>query len=133
MNRELAKYLSHFQGVDIHYENKPKDPEPVKSTSELQSILEEIFSVDPVSGFPKGDIQYYLSADGNPMVKQWLETHLLQPRVTGSQSPKDVTDDMIVEMSRKSDESVDDYSARLMSIFDAAKADYEKLLNSPQE
>ena len=65
MNKELAKYKSEYQGIDIHYENKPKDPEYKKSDTELQAILDEIFAVDPVSGFPRGDIQYYLSADGN--------------------------------------------------------------------
>ena len=133
MNKELAKYKSEYQGIDIHYENKPKDPDYKKDDSELQVILDEIFAVDPVSGFPRGDIQYYLSADGNPQVKQWLETHLLQPRMTGDKTPKDVTDDMIVEMSRQRGESLDDYQARLMSIYDSAKSDYEMLMSSSVE
>lgn len=131
MNKELAKFKSEFQGIDIHYVNKPKDPDYKKSDTEIQAILNEIFTVDPVSGFPRGDIQYYLSKDGNPQVKQWLESHLLQPRMTGNQTPKDVSDDMIVEMSRQRDESVEDYQLRLTSIYDSAKADYEKLSASP--
>ena len=131
MNKELAKYKSEYQGIDVHYENKPKDPEYKKLDTELQTILDEIFSVDPVSGFPRGDIQYYLSPDGNPQVKQWIESHLLQPRMTGNQTPKDVTDDMIIEMSRYHGESVEDYQARLISIYDAAKADFEKSLVPP--
>lgn len=133
MNKELAKYKSEYQGIDIHYENKPKDPDYKKSDTELQSILDEIFTVDPVSGLIKGDIAYYLSKDGNPQVKQWLETHLLQPRMTGNKTPKDLTDDMIIEMSRQRGESVVDYQTRLMSIYDAAKADFEKLHNQPND
>ena len=133
MNKELAKYKSEYQGIDIHYENKPKDPDYKKSDSELQVILDEIFTVDPVTGLVKGDIAYYLSKDGNPQVKQWLETHLLQPRMIGNQSSKDVTDDMIVEMSRQCGETVEEYQTRLMSIYDAAKADVEKLQNQLNE
>ena len=133
MNKELAKYKSEYQGIDIHYENKPKDPEYKKDDSELQVILDEIFSVDPVTGFPRGDIAYYLSKDGNPQVKQWLEINLLKPRTTGNQTPKDVTDDMIIEMSRQRGESIEDYQTRLMSIYDAAKADFEKLSALPVE
>ena len=133
MNKELAKYKSEYQGIDIHYVNKTKDPDYKKDDSELQAILDEIFAVDPVSGFPRGDIAYYLSKDGNPQVKQWIEAHLLQPRMTGNQTLKDVSDDLIVEMSRQRDESVEDYQSRLMSIYDAAKSDYEKLTASAVE
>lgn len=133
MNKELAKYKSEYQGIDIHYVNKTKDPDYKKDDSELQAILDEIFAVDPVSGFPRGDIAYYLSKDGNPQVKQWIEAHLLQPRMTGNQTLKDVSDDLIVEMSRQRDESVEDYQSRLMSIYDAVKSDYEKLTASAVE
>ena len=133
MDKSLAKYLSAFKGLDFDYRNKPVDPEFIKSDSDLDAILDEIFAVDPVSGLPRGDFQYYMSVDGNPQVKQWLETHLLQPRMIGNKTPAEVTDDMIVEMSRKSDESVDDYQSRLMSIYDSAKADYEKSLVPPSE
>ena len=88
MDKKFAKYFECYKDLDLSEEgrNVPVDPKPVSDTSELQNVLDEIFSVDPVTGFPKGDIQYYLSADGNPMVKQWLETHLLKPRQSSGQS-----------------------------------------------
>lgn len=130
MKKELAKYLSAFQGIDLTYSNKPEDPDYEVDESQLKKVLDEIFSVDPVSGFPKGDIHYYMSTNGNPQVKQWLENNLLKPRLKKSGSSlKDVTDDMIVEMSRYQGETVDDYASRLMSIYDTAKAESEK----PQE
>lgn len=102
------------------------DPEPSWIESNLKSMLDEIFSVDPVSGFPKGDIQYYLSSEGNPQIKQWLENNLLRPRMSGSQSLEGVTDDLRAEFARKSGESVEDYQSRLMSLYDSAKAEYER-------
>ena len=98
--------------------------------SELKKVLDEIFTVDPVSGLPQGDYQYYMSPSGNPVVKQWLENNLLRPRMSsGGSSVEGVTDDMIFEMSRKSGESVSDYQSRLTSLYDSAKAEYEKYLS----
>ena len=134
MNKELAYKLSAFAGCqDLFEPTKPKDPEPQKDESELKSVLDEIFSVDLVSGFPRGDIQYYLSSDGNPLVKQWLETHLLKPRMSVSSNPDGVTDDLINEMSRGVDESIFDYQARLKSIYDTAKADLDSFRQSVVE
>lgn len=134
MDRNLAKYFACYKGLDLSEKgrNVPLDPKPEVDTSELKNVLDEIFSVDPVSGFPKGDIQYYLSADGNPLVKQWLETHLLKPRQISGQSMQGVTDDMIVEFSRVKGESIEDYQARLTSLYDSAKAEYERLKVPPQ-
>ena len=130
MDKKLAKYFACYKNLDLSEEgrNFPVDPKPEKVNSTLQEVLDEIFSVDPNTGFPKGDIQYYMSSDGNPQVKQWIENNLLQPRVSsGSSTPEGVTDDMIVEMSRIKGESVSDYQHRLISIYDSAKAEAGKL------
>ena len=134
MDRSLAKWFSVYSCLNLSYNGRDlhKSPEPAPDTSELKQVLDEIFSVDPVTGFPKGDIQYYLSSDGNPMVKQWLETHLLKPRQSSGQSLQGLTDDMIVEFSRGKGESIEDYQARLTSLYDSAKAEYESLNVPPQ-
>lgn len=85
-------------------------------------ILKEIFSVDDVSGLPKGDIQYFLSKDGNPQVKAWLESNLLQPRREVSANPEGVTDELIAEFARKPTESGFEYAQRIASIRDEALA-----------
>lgn len=132
MNLKSILKLACYQGIDINVgNNKPKDPEYEYSETQLQSVLNEIFSVDPVSGLPKGDIQYYLSSDGNPVVKQWLENNLLKPRAVDScSSIEEVSDDMLVEFSRKSDESISAYQERLMSLYDGARAEHQKYLDS---
>lgn len=119
MDKRLWKLFAVYQGIQEQETNgSAPDPEYKPSESNLDDIIREIFSVDPVSGLPKGDIQYYLSKDGNPDVKRWIENNLLTPRVVSGQStPEGVTDDMIVEMSRQSGESVEDYSSRLLSIY----------------
>lgn len=121
-------------GITLVENNGVVDPEYVPSTSQLDEILRDIFSVDPDSGLPRGDLAYYLSPDGNPTVKAWLENNLLKPRATRVGSTiEGVTDDMLYEYSRRKDESVADYAERLRSIYDSATAEIEKLKNGGNE
>lgn len=120
-----------FSSIDTTI--KPKFDEYIEplDDSQMKRVLDEIFAVDPESGLPKGDIQYWLSSEGNPQIKQWLENNLLKPRSKSSgTSIEGVTDDMIVEMSRKAGESADEYSTRLASIYESAKAEFESSLQT---
>ena len=132
MDKALYKFMSIYQGLQTNLAEPIPYPEYVPNDSELDNILREIFSVDEVTGLPKGDLAYYLSPDGNPTVKQWLENNLLRPRASRGENPADLTDDLIVEFSRGADESVSDYSTRLLGIYDSAKAEYEKSLQTVQ-
>ena len=133
-NNETALKYAVFSQIEIQPTNgMPEPPEMELDESQLKAVLDEIFSVDPISGFPKGDIQYYLSSEGNPQVKQWLENNLLAPRMNSSKNPEGVTDDMIAEFSKKKNESASAYAERLMSIYDSAKAEYEKSLQPQNE
>lgn len=131
MNRDLYKKFPQYAPLisePVDQEFPEVDPDAV-SNDPLSQVLNEIFSVDPETGNPRGDIQYFLSKDGNPEVKAWLESHLLQPRVVQSgNDPEKVADDLIYEFSRRSDESVQDYQDRLIQIRDTAKADYDKFI-----
>lgn len=121
-------------GITMVDNNGVVDPEYVPTTSQIDEILKDIFSVDPDSGLPRGDLAYYLSPDGNPTVKAWLENNLLKPRAARVGSSVDgVTDDMLNEYSRGKDESVVDYAERLRSIYDTATAEIEKLKNPGNE
>lgn len=121
-------------GITLVENNGVIDPEFVPSVSQLDDILKDIFSVDPESGLPRGDLAYYLSPDGNPTVKAWLENNLLKPRAKRvGTSIEGVTDDMLYEYSRGSNESVTDYAVRLRSIYDSATAEIEKLRNVSHE
>lgn len=93
------------------------EPEFVLSDTQLDRIIREVFSVNPRTGIPNGDLAYYLSPDGNPQIKDWLTNNLLKPRVTSKTSLEGVTDDMIVEFSRKSGESVLQYAERLNHLY----------------
>lgn len=130
MKKCLAKKFAQCEHMDTTIVVVHEEPKFEYDDSQLKQVLDEIFAVDPVSGFPKGDIQYFLSKDGNPQVKAWLESNLLQPRaVSRGTSVEGVTDDMIAEFSRKPGETNASYAARLASIRDEALAN----LNSQEK
>lgn len=128
MKRNNFKGLAHFDGIDFDSRCEVIVPDYEVIESQLEGVLSEIFSVDPITGLPKGDIAYFLSKDGNPQVKAWLETNLLSPRArqTGT-SIEGVTDDFIAEYARNDGENVMDYASRLRGYYDSAKAEFEKL------
>lgn len=129
MNRVLALKFAQYSGLCSDVDWDEPDPAPAPELdSNLKSVLDEIFAVDPVTGNPKGDIQYFLSKDGNPQVKAWLETNLLVPRrQNGGYDSSKYDDDLIAEFTREDSESVSDYSARLASLRDEAMKNYEEL------
>lgn len=133
MNRKNARFFSHFVGINLATFDEYVEKEVESVYNPLDDVLKEIFTVDPRSGLPRGDIQYFLSKDGNPQVKAWLESNLLQPRVAhGMADPAKVSDDLIAEMSRRPDETTDSYAARIMGIYDEAQANLAAL-NASQE
>lgn len=119
----LAAVSSHLVPVDFVDEDVVPPLE-----SQLDLILNEIFSVDPVSGLPKGDIAYYLGQNGNDQVREWIKNNLLQPRsvLTGA-DPSKVSDDLIAEFSRGVDETNESYAMRLSSIRSEAEENIRKL------
>lgn len=119
MIRDISN-MSMFQGLEPVEHNFVVDPEYVPTDSEFDRILKEIYSVDENTGLPKGDLLYYLSPDGNPQVKAWLENNLLKPRAAkAGTSVEGVTDDMLAEYSKGSDESPSAYVERMRGIYES--------------
>lgn len=130
MRKDLYKNLAIYQFCQSNEAGKPdkEESEYVSDNSELGNILREIFSVDENSGLPKGDIAYWLSDDGNPQVKDFIINNLMRPTSQGGSQDRNITDDIIEEYSRRSDESVVDYAARLRGYYDEAT----EILNKPK-
>lgn len=134
MDKSLFSKMSMYRHLQTNKSNDDYDiPEYFQSDSDIDRIIREIFSVDDRTGLPKGDLAYYLSPDGNPTVKQWLENNLLKPRASRGENLADLSDDMIAEYARGSNESVSDYQQRLMGYYDSALAEQLKLIESKSE
>lgn len=126
--------MSMFAGCEPVEHNGVVDPEYVPTDSDMDRILKEIYSVDEKSGLPVGDLAFYLSPDGNPQVKAWLENNLLKPRAASrGTSVEGVTDDMIAEFAKGSNETAEDYTARLKKIYDDTTAEIQKFKDSQHE
>lgn len=125
----LVPVANNLEPVEFVEEEDLPTPE-----SQLDMILNEIFSVDPVSGLPKGDIAYYLGENGNAQVREWIKVNLLQPRavLTGA-DPSRVSDDLIEEFSRRADETNEAYAMRLTSIRSEAEENIRKLQKPKSE
>ena len=133
MNIDISN-MSMFAGCDPVKHNGVVDPEYIPTDSDMDRILAEIYSVDENSGLPKGDLAYYLSPNGNPQVKAWLENNLLKPRAAAlGTSVEGVTDDMIAEYAKGSNETAEDYTARLKKIYDDTTAEIQKFKDSQHE
>lgn len=135
MKKSLFKKFAVYQGLtNLDNVTNRDDVSKIDDVSyPLKNVIEEIFSVDPVSGLPKGDIQYYLSKDGNPEVKAWLESNLLQPRRQSSSVPEGVTDELIAEFARQPNESRADYAERLVNLRIEAEKNYKDLIAKQNE
>ena len=129
---DTIKKFAAYAALDEVPTNFPKDPYYEMDDTALKHVLDEIFAVDPVTGFPRGDIQYYLSASGNPQVKQWLETNILKPRMSANSTMQGLSDDLIAEMSQRKNESLEAYTARVRGIYDDALLQIEQL-KQPKE
>ena len=128
MKKDLFIKFACFNGVCSNEPAEIEEIEFVPDESEIMNVLKEIFSVDPVSGAPLGDIAYFLSPNGNPTIKTWLTNNLLKPRFGAQMRDENITDDMLVEFSRNADESIDDYATRLAGYRDSAIEEYNKSL-----
>lgn len=133
MRRDISNMSMFAENTPI-YVTPVVDPEYVLVEDDFQRILREIYSVDELTGLPKGDLAYYLSPDGNPQVKAWLEANLLKPRaVKQGTSIEGVSDDMLAEFVKGRDESFDDYRERLTGIYNDSVAEIEKLKGENHE
>lgn len=115
-----------------------------RSVTEVDRLLDLIFSVDPITGLPSGDLALYLSPNSNPDVRSFIESTLMLENTTDSNGlsiPDSVvnklrsviSDDDIANFSRNHGETRDEYALRLHNYFESerennrAKAQLKKL------
>lgn len=92
-----------------------------------------IYSRDPVTGLPSGDLAMFLDEKANPEVKAFIESSLLKNNENlgdGLSIPQDmlnaarkvIGDDDIAFFSKASGESSTDYASRMNKFFDSQRA-----------
>lgn len=96
----------------VEVEKKPSD-----------SLLSVIYAPDARTGLPTGDIQYFVSDKANPDVKQFILQNLMMDVSAAKNvtNPSGLSDDALLELSRNSNETVDQYISRLGHEIDTFK------------
>lgn len=108
MSRSLRD--SNFGEFEKVEQEKPVD------TSMEKSLFDQIFSINPLTGLPQGDLAIFMSENTSPEVKRFIEMNLHQPyNVDGDTSGRQgFTDDDVVAYMRESNETVHSYAARML-------------------
>lgn len=101
-----------------------------------EELFNLIFSVDPITGLPQGDLAVFMNENTSPEVRQYITQNLMLD-VSSSAAPsvmaKDsdsLDDDMINQLSRGSHESLSDYRDRMINFVKVQRDDVHKLLNN---
>lgn len=117
----VAKNLAfgHFMYRDlIGVEVKELDikKEEVVNNSSADAIFDSIFSMNPRTGLPDGDIAMFMSEKTSPDIRDFIRTQLMSPNGVKADTTFDgLTDDELHEFSRKDFESVTQYRDRLLN------------------
>lgn len=108
--------------------------EPVRTSQD--DLLDLIFAVDPITGFPSGSVSQYLSDKTSDEVRDFIEKNILVdlPSQTDSSLPeavnmafRELEPDFQLNMMRKSFESLGEYESRIKTYFnDLQKKELDK-------
>lgn len=91
----------------------------VEDASAENSLFDMMFSVNPLTKLPQGDVSLYLSDKTSPDVKRFIEMQLLSPNNISADAAAEyssLSDDDIAEFTRGSFESISSYRTRVFDI-----------------
>ena len=119
--------------VDPDYKPDEKDPS--------DALFALVYAIDERTKCPSGDLTYYVNPKANPEIKKFILDNLMMDVSSAARpsAPVDMSDDDILALSRKYDESLDDYVSRLNNEVERTKwlnDEYKKSLvpkNSAKE
>lgn len=96
----------------------PEAPVHSKEPGQIQKreqdlVLDLVFAPDKKTGLPSSDIAVYLSGKTPPQVRDFIKSQIFGDGLSKPDSFSDVGDDVLHELVRGSNETVDEYSSRL--------------------
>lgn len=88
---------------------EPASPDP------KQDIFDRIFSVDPRTKLPSGDIALFMTQNTSPEVRDFIQQNLMRPVNADTDAGKydGLDDDIIALYTRGADEDIYDYRDRM--------------------
>lgn len=102
--------------VDVGYSSRlPEKLQCEVDSQSKDSLLSIIYAPDSRTGLPTGDLNYYVSDRANEDVKAFILKNLMMDVSAAKNvpNPSGLSDDALLELSRGSNETVDDYVMRM--------------------
>ena len=127
INDEDFECHPNFENVDVEDASKAKD-----------SLLSIVYALDERMQVPSGDLHYLVSDKANPQVKQFILDNLMMDVSSAKNisAPADLDDSVVLELSRRDGESIEEYASRLNTSIDRDKwlmSEYKKNVQSRSE
>lgn len=98
---------------------KPFEFVEVENTDMNKSLFDLVFSVNPITKLPVGDIAMLLGDQVNPDIKRFIELNLMNPNGLDSDSAGEFSaldDDTIADFMRNPNESLGEYRDRMFQV-----------------
>lgn len=128
--RVFPRYREFRSLETVEFFESPKEVYEERERNEtLESLLCEIYAVDPKTNLPIGDIGQYMSDNTNPQIRDFISKQLMSSMDAVGKS-SELSDDDLIRYQRKSGESVRDYVARMA---DYIKSDVQSQRQSKVE
>lgn len=116
--RKYGYYM--FKGLEgLTYDPIPEPVPTERMRDKSDDVLDLIYAVDPVTGFPSGSLSMYLSEKTSDEVRNFIENVIMR-EIPIEQYPDEFREDFmkldpdfIAMSTRKHTESISDYDARV--------------------
>lgn len=114
MIQDPKKYAA-FQNAPKSYEPSIMPEKAEKCVNSDDAILNAIYSIDPISNKPTGDISAYMSDKTSIDVKSFIMQNLMQDNSSFANpaAPASLSEDDVLFLSRRTGESRDAYINRV--------------------
>lgn len=115
--RNVAERFDFARRIDINPDilNDVEQTECEVAQTPKDSLLSIIYATDERTGLPTGDIQYFVSDRASDDVKNFILQNLMIDVSSAKNvaNPSGLSDDALLELSRGSRETVQEYAMRL--------------------
>lgn len=111
------------------------DKEIFVDPSSKDSFIRLVYSSDPVSGLPTGDLSYLVSDKANPEVKQWILDNIMIDLSSAKipAAPDGLSDEDIISLSRDPREDIRSYLDRVNKYAKDNAQLYERMVSVARE
>lgn len=112
--------IDHSQDVAIL-----EEPRQADNLEKDAMLLDEIYTTNPRTRLPGGDLQYFMSKDTNPEIRDYIQKQLLTP-VTQKPVASQLSDDDMAALTRNHGESRSAYLLRMREFLDSYKDNVQR-------